>query len=118
MMRSSLGIAPWVRIGREAVLNALRHSDAGNIEVTLAFRPKSFKLAVRDDGRGIAPDAVRNGSGLSRMRDRAERMGGRLRLRSAPRRGAEMELVLRCGFPGSVPIAASVGAMNVSNIGS
>jgi hypothetical protein len=102
-------------IGREAVLNALRHSQARNIEVTLAFRPQSFRLVVRDDGCGIAPETVTGSRGLSRIRDRAERMGGRLRLRSAPRRGTEMELILPGAFSESVPTAASFGEC-VSNM--
>jgi hypothetical protein len=101
------------RIGREAVLNALRHSQARNIEVSLAFRATSVKLVVRDDGRGIAPGIVAGSRdryrGLSLMRDRAERMGGRLRLRSAPRRGTELEFLLSDLSSAPAPMAASVG---------
>lgn len=83
-------------IGREALLNALRHSRAENIEVALTFCFDSLQMVVSDDGCGIAPDLVAAGRdscrGLALMRDRAERIGGRLRLWSAPRRGTEVEL--------------------------
>jgi hypothetical protein len=83
-------------IGCEALLNALRHAHAQNIEVALTFRSDSVRMVVRDDGCGIAPDVVTGSPetyrGLAEMRDRAERLGGRLWLRSAPGRGAELEL--------------------------
>src|SRR5262249_45760448 len=41
------------RIGREALINAFRHSGARNIEVELEYARRRFKLVVRDDGRGI-----------------------------------------------------------------
>jgi signal transduction histidine kinase len=84
------------RIGREAVLNAFRHSRARNIEVALKFRSDSLRVVVRDDGCGMTPDLVARSRdahrGLAAMRDKAEKIGARLRLRSAPRRGTELEL--------------------------
>jgi len=83
-------------IAREALTNALRHSHAENIEVALTFSSDSLRVVVRDDGCGITPDlvAARQGSygGLVLMRERAEQIGGQLRLRSALRRGTEVEL--------------------------
>src|SRR5262245_31397998 len=43
------------RIGREAVINALRHSRAKNIEIEVNYCSKSLRLIVRDDGCGIEP---------------------------------------------------------------
>jgi signal transduction histidine kinase len=84
------------RIGREAVLNAFRHSRARNIEVALEFRSNSLRVVVRDDGCGMTPDLVAQSReahrGLAAMRDKAEKIGARLRLRSAPQRGTELEL--------------------------
>jgi len=83
-------------IVREALLNALRHAQASNIEVALTFNSDSVRVEVRDDGCGITPDVVAGSPetyrGLAAMRDGAERIGGRLRLRSASRRGTELEL--------------------------
>src|SRR5262249_27527001 len=43
------------RIGREAVVNSFRHSRASSVEVTIEYASASFRLLVRDDGRGIDP---------------------------------------------------------------
>ena len=81
-------------IGREAVLNALRHADAGAIEIDLGYGLRGLRLHIRDDGRGL-PDAMTEGRwGLVGMRERAERLGARLRLWSRPGLGTEVELFL------------------------
>ena len=92
------------RIGREALLNAFRHSNAKNISIEVKYRSHSLRVVVRDDGCGIEPqllEAGRDGHfGLSGMRERAERIGARLRLWSGPRCGTELELSVpgHCAF--------------------
>jgi signal transduction histidine kinase len=88
-------------IGREALINALRHSEGGNVEVEILYHPTHFRLTVRDDGRGIDPDVLENGGrdghwGLQGMRERAGRIGGRLELRCRrrPGTGTEVELTI------------------------
>jgi signal transduction histidine kinase len=73
------------RIVAEAVLNAVRHADAERISVRLARDDNSLRITVSDDGRGL-PRQRRPGShGLSFMRHRAARIGGRLDLTTGPR---------------------------------
>jgi signal transduction histidine kinase/ligand-binding sensor domain-containing protein len=90
------------RIGREALLNAFRHSGAETIETELIYSNRFFRLLVRDDGCGIAPETLNDGReghwGIVGMRERAERIGARLRLWSTPGRGTEIEL----SVPGQV----------------
>jgi signal transduction histidine kinase len=90
------------RIGREALVNAIRHSGANRIEVAVECGPHQLRVLVRDDGRGIDPEVLRAGReghwGLSGMRERAERVGGHLRVWSRPGAGTEVEL----SVPGSV----------------
>jgi signal transduction histidine kinase/ligand-binding sensor domain-containing protein len=84
------------RISREALVNAFRHSGATEIEVEIELAARALRVLVRDDGRGIDPEVLRAGReghwGLSGMRERAERMGARLKVWSRERTGTEIEL--------------------------
>jgi ligand-binding sensor domain-containing protein/signal transduction histidine kinase len=83
------------RIGREAIVNAFRHSRARSIEVTIEYSRRQFRFVVHDDGRGIDPDVLRDGRedrGLSGMRDRAERIGAQFRLWSRAGLGTKIEM--------------------------
>lgn len=86
------------RIGREALVNAFRHSGAGSIEVEVEYVASHLRLLVRDDGAGIDEQVLRSGReghwGLSGMRERAERIGARLRVRSRAAAGTEVELTV------------------------
>lgn len=86
------------RIGRESIMNAFRHSGARTIEAEITYRSRELRLVVRDDGRGIDEDVLREGRdghwGLSGMRERAKRMDGQLTVRSRPGSGTEIELVV------------------------
>jgi len=84
------------RIGREAIINACRHSQATEIEIEVEYHLTELRIAVRDNGCGIDPQELqwgRNGHwGLQGMRERAERIGARLRLSSKVALGTEVEL--------------------------
>src|SRR4029077_7523752 len=83
-------------IGREALVNAFRHSGARSIEEELEYASNRMKVLVRDNGCGIKPEVLRSGRdghwGLLGMRERAERGGGRIKLLSRPRGGTDSEL--------------------------
>jgi signal transduction histidine kinase len=82
------------RIGREAIFNAYRHSQAKDIEAEIEYRSAELRIAVRDNGCGIDPQVLlRNGHwGIRGMRERAERIGARLRILSRVALGTEVEL--------------------------
>ena len=87
------------RIGREAIVNVVRHAEASRIEIHLDFRESTFGLEVRDDGRGLnsieADEASRRGHfGLGGMRDRAIHLGGRCVVRPRPGGGTIIALEL------------------------
>ncbi|MER5867930.1 GAF domain-containing sensor histidine kinase [Kitasatospora sp. NPDC002040] len=88
--------AAVLRVAQEALHNALRHSGAALVEVTLTGTPgRGARLRVHDDGHGFDPEAVRREGrhlGLVSMRDRAAAVGGTLSLESAPGRGTAIEL--------------------------
>lgn len=85
-------------IGREALVNALTHSEGRNVEVEITYDPRQFRLRVRDDGRGIDPAIIAEGRpdhwGLRGMRERAERIGAQLNLWSRSETGTEVELTV------------------------
>jgi signal transduction histidine kinase/streptogramin lyase len=86
-----------LRIGQEAMLNAVRHAGAGKVMVELRYEPSAVKLRISDNGCGFDPAVANNGSyhyGITTMRERAEEAGGRFRLESAPRAGTVVEATM------------------------
>ncbi|SFS09312.1 Two component regulator propeller [Granulicella pectinivorans] len=82
-----------MRVAQEAVTNAVRHARAGLVVVDLRYQPVELTLAVRDDGAGFAPEQVASGRfGLVGMRERAERIGGRLEIESSAESGTVVRL--------------------------
>ena len=84
-----------LRIAQEALANALRHADAEHVSVRLGAQDGRLVLEVRDDGVGFDPDAAAVRSrrlGLTSMEERAQRLGGRLTLRSEPGAGTTVRL--------------------------
>jgi signal transduction histidine kinase len=88
------------RIVREAIVNAYRHSGAKDIETEIEYRASDLRFAVRDNGCGIDPQDLQWGKnghwGLQGMRERADRIGGRLRVLSRSELGTEIELRVPC----------------------
>jgi signal transduction histidine kinase len=86
------------RVGREALVNAFRHSKADKIEVVLEYAPKYFRVTVRDNGLGMEAVVIKDGRenhwGLSGMRERADEIGGNLRVLSRAGAGTEIELTI------------------------
>jgi signal transduction histidine kinase/ligand-binding sensor domain-containing protein len=85
-------------IGHEALSNAFRHSHASDIEVELEYAASHLRVLIRDNGRGIDTQVLRSGRdghwGLSGMKERSERIGGKLRVLSRAVAGTEVELTV------------------------
>ena len=87
------------KITAEALRNAFRHAQAGQVEVEIRYDNEQFRLRVRDDGKGIDP-AVLSGQGseghygLPGMRERAKIMGAKLTVWSEVDAGTEVEMRL------------------------
>lgn len=104
------------RIGCEALINAFLHAHSREIEVEICYSPKELRMRIHDDGRGIDPQVLASGGksshwGLRGMRERADRIRGRLDIRSRAGGGTEIELIV----PGSV---AYVGTSSKSKAAS
>ena len=86
------------RIGAEALANAFRHAGASAVETVLEYAQDHFRLLVRDDGQGIDPQVLKAGReghfGLSGLRERAEKIGARLKVRTAAGAGTEIDLLV------------------------
>ena len=86
------------RVAQEALLNAIKHSGAKRITVSLRMLPGSVQLAVSDDGRGMVldkgdheqPALLRASWGMLNMRERVEAVGGQLHVSSAPGAGVQV----------------------------
>jgi signal transduction histidine kinase/streptogramin lyase len=98
------------RIGRESLVNAFRHSRASKIEVEVDYSASNLRILVRDNGCGIDPQVLRAGRdghwGLPGMRERAEKVGAKLRVWSRASAGTEVELTV----PGHVAFQSHTSA--------
>ncbi|HZF59393.1 MAG TPA: PAS domain S-box protein [Rubrobacter sp.] len=80
-----------LRVLREALTNARRHSGAGKVVVTVRVEGEEFVAEVSDDGRGFVPGGP-TGVGLNSMRERAVALGGSLKVDSEPGAGTRVRL--------------------------
>jgi ligand-binding sensor domain-containing protein len=85
------------RLGREALYNAFHHADAEHVELELHYLEASLVLRVRDDGKGMEENILRDRKrpghlGLPGMYERAEKLGAKLDLWSRPGSGTEVEV--------------------------
>jgi signal transduction histidine kinase len=108
-------------IARELIRNAFNHAEAQQIEVDLRYDENRLRLRVRDNGKGIDPQALeesgRSGHwGLPGVRERAQRIGARLDFWSERGAGTEIELTV----PGAVAykIVATGARFNLFRPGS
>ena len=88
-----------LRIGREAVLNAVKHAAPSLVHVAVEYGRRALTVRIRDDGTGMSSGAtgaptVGEHMGIAGMRDRAQSVGGTLDIASTPGGGTIVSLVL------------------------
>jgi PAS domain S-box-containing protein len=85
-----------LRIGQEALTNAIKHANAGEIRVELAFENLQCSLQIKDDGKGFGVGSIPSvgGFGLLGISERAERIGAQLTIYSQPGQGTEITIVV------------------------
>lgn len=86
--------AELLRIAQEAITNARKHAGAANLWVTCSVDPPNAQIEVSDDGQGIADQRVDGRYGLAIMKERAERIRGRLEIRPRHPHGTTVAVVL------------------------
>jgi two-component system sensor histidine kinase DegS len=103
-----------LRIAQEAVSNARRHGAASHVRVSLAVSRGVAELLVVDDGRGFLYEPeflwASRGEGLPGMRERAELLGGTLRVESAPAAGTRIAVTLPLPLHLQVPLRSPPGS--------
>ncbi len=82
-----VAVVNLLQAAREGTSNALRHGGAVQVRLRLTRESGSrVRLSIRDDGKGfvVTEEALRVGGGLTNLRQRAEKLGGRLLVESRP----------------------------------
>lgn len=80
------------RVAQEGVTNVRKHARATRAELTLEYREEAVALTVRDDGVGV--EVPSGGFGLPGARERVARLGGEVRVDSAPGRGFTLSVTV------------------------
>jgi signal transduction histidine kinase len=89
-----------LRIGQEAIANAVRHADSRRLEILLAYKGQSVRLAIKDDGCGFIVSGDLLGFGLRGMRKRSGEISAQLEILSRPGEGTCIQVTAR-SIPGS-----------------
>jgi signal transduction histidine kinase len=87
------------RVAQESLNNIARHARATHVHLQLQCNDKGWDLRIDDDGVGFETDRPSRGFGLLSMEERAQLMGGTLRIESQPGQGTHVHL--------HVPISAA-----------
>jgi signal transduction histidine kinase len=85
-----------LQVGQQAITNALQHANARNIHVLLSYGDEQLRIRVQDNGCGMNEETLGLGRpghyGMAGMKERAERLGGSLSIRSRVGEGTEVDL--------------------------
>ena len=83
------------RVLQESLTNVARHAQAKKVAVHLAFENGVWTLSVSDNGVGFIPEPGQRGNiGLVGMRERAQNLGGRFSVTSAPGQGTRIDVAI------------------------
>ena len=101
-----------LRIGIEAVTNAVKHSGATRIDILVRFSPSATVLVVTDDGCGLRQEPAETDVGhfgLQGMRERANKIGAVLEIESSPEGGTRVAVSVPVGAPAARVPSLDVG---------
>ena len=92
-----------LRIGQEALSNALKHAHPTEFHIRLCFKSDAVRLELFDNGKGFVVGQTNGGVGLLGMKERAEQIGATLTISSEPGKGTKIIAV----SPNKVETASS-----------
>ena len=92
-----------LRIGQEALSNALKHAHPTEFHIRLCFKSDAVRLECFDNGKGFVVGQTNGGVGLLGMKERAEQIGATLTISSEPGKGTKVIAV----SPNKVETASS-----------
>jgi signal transduction histidine kinase len=103
-----------LRIGQEAATNTVKHAGATMLKIELHFSPQKVVLQIHDDGKGFDPETCagpKDGHfGLLGIRERTERLGGQVKITSAPNAGTSIRVEIPTRpHDGKVPAPSTNG---------
>jgi signal transduction histidine kinase len=81
-----------LRIGQEAIANAVAHSDLTELTISLIYEENSVELVVEDNGCGFEPKPETAGFGILGMQKRAREMAGTLQILSTRGHGTQVRM--------------------------
>ena len=84
------------RAAQEGISNALRHGQAKHLQLSVGHADQALTLTLQDDGQGLPPDwSLRKGHyGLRWLTERAEGIGGELRVEAVQPHGVRLNVQL------------------------
>jgi two-component system sensor histidine kinase UhpB len=95
------------RVAQESLTNVIRHAGCEHADVGLEYTPERVSVRIQDNGVGFNPQEIHSpprGWGLEGMRERAESVGGDLKLKSVPGRGTLVEVQVPLSLMGQVEL--------------
>jgi signal transduction histidine kinase len=82
-----------LRIGYEAIANAVRHAHPARLTISLVYRRSSVEMIIADDGRGFVVSSDSAGFGIRGMNKRADNIAAQVTIDSTPGRGTAVHVV-------------------------
>jgi signal transduction histidine kinase/Flp pilus assembly protein TadD len=83
------------RIVQEAINNAVKHSEASNIDIRISTNDDLLELEISDNGKGFEPQQIKQGNGLKNIKTRAKRLGAKLNIESKIDEGTTISLKVK-----------------------
>ncbi|RDB04673.1 sensor histidine kinase [Runella aurantiaca] len=79
---------------KESINNAVKHSGCNELKIVLKIEKKALNMIIKDNGQGFDPLKPSLRNGLENMRQRAEELGGKIRIDAQKNKGTAIYIEL------------------------